>query len=122
MPPDVSRTATATSTTTTLVKACQSPCGRSYAGSDSPQGTGTIALSADAGVTKGTTPTVPPVVAPSNEGSRTPGDTDDTKTTTAAKTGGGGCSVGAGDVSGGAIALLGLAVATAILRRRRHQD
>jgi MYXO-CTERM domain-containing protein len=65
---------------------------------------------------------VPPVVAPSNEGSGATGDATDTKTTTAAKTGGGGCSVGSGNVSGGAVALLGLAAALALLGRRRHQN
>lgn len=122
LPPDVATgtgTGTTTTTTTTLVGVCQSPCGRTYGGSDGPQGT--VSLRADAGTSKGTTPTVPPVVAPSDEGAGATGNSTDTKTTPAAKTGSSGCTVGSGETSSATLSLLGLAVALSLLGRKRQR-
>jgi len=129
LPPDmpVSNEMATTTTTTTIVKTCQSPNTRT-GGNDSSggtQGTGTITLAAnnpDAGAGNGTTPTVPPVVAPSNEGAASTDTKTSTTTTMGAKTGSGGCSVGTGDATGGTLLLLGLGAAVALLGRKRDRQ
>lgn len=117
LPPEIA-TDTDTNTATSPVKTCQSPCGRTYGGSDSTQGSGALTASLDAGAGRGTTPTMPPVVAPSNEGSGTSRDLTDTKPATATKTGGSGCNVGAGKATGGATFVLSLLLCRLGCRRR----
>lgn len=114
LPPEIA-TATATNTATSPVKTCQSPCARTYGGST--QGSGALTTNLDAGIGKGTTPTMPPIVAPSDEGPGSSRDLTDTKPATAAKTGGSGCSVGSGEATGGTVFVLFLLLCR--LGRRR---
>jgi hypothetical protein len=126
LPPDgTSSTATATATSTgtgTVSKTCQSPSSypQTVGGSDgtgTEKTTGGLFASADGGVGNGTTPSVPATRTPSGDGTNT------TATgTTATTTGGGGCNVVSGSLPSGAIVVIGLAVALALLTRKRDQD
>jgi hypothetical protein len=123
VPPDnTAETATGTATGTTTVKTtCQPPSGypRTGGGSDgtgNTKDTPTLAANPDAGASSGIAPSVPPApTSPGNEASAT-----NTKTT-AATTGGGGCSIGLGALPNGTLVVLGLAAALAMLTRKRHE-
>lgn len=129
-------TATATGTatgTTSVVKLCQSPYysspksgvdtastsqgeGTHSGGVDAGAGLGMAPSTVDGGVGTGTTASIPP--SPTTDQTAATTSTATTKTTSA---GGGGCSVGSGGVPSGAVVLIGLALALAVLGRRRAQ-
>jgi hypothetical protein len=126
-PPDNTATTATATGTSTVSKACQPPAGypRTSGGSDgagNTQDTGSLAANPDAGGSKGAAPSVPPTpTSPGNEASATDTKTD-TKTTPAATTGGGGCSIGLGAVPNGTLAMLGLAATLALLARKREEN
>jgi hypothetical protein len=135
----LSSTGTATSTATTT-KICQPKGLTENSGNGSDSGKGppvTVAVhgdagpgnesiptaaSPDAGTGSTTTTATPPALTPSDSAGTSTATTTATGTkTVGASTGGGGCSVGTGNLSDGTLILLGLAAALALLRQKREE-